>query len=69
MTIGISKLKIRGSPAGNGRAPFIRAYIAKVSREEPVMALKVFHSVLPFAVDGFVQFLNDSRALVASYSA
>jgi hypothetical protein len=50
------------SPACYRSAPFIRAYVPGVPREEPVMTFKVLHSVLTFAISGLVQFLNDLGA-------
>ena len=45
---------------GNLRSPRIGAYITCVTGEEPVVSFRVLHSVLQFAVGGFVQVFDDS---------
>ena len=53
------RVRLASSPASDGRAPFRRAHVPNMPREKPVMAFKVFHSVLPFAVFGLVQILHN----------
>ena len=43
-------------------SPFVRAHIPSVPREEPVMAFQVFDSILPFAINGFVEILHNLGA-------
>ena len=43
-------------------SPFVRAYVAGVSRKEPVVAIEVLHAVLQFAVFGLVEIFNDLSA-------
>jgi len=47
------------SAPGDFRAPLVRAYVADVLGEEPVMTFDVFDTVLPFAVFGLVKIFND----------
>ena len=47
---------------GDRRAPFLRAHIPNMAREEPGMAFKIFDSVLPFAVECLVEILQNLDA-------
>jgi len=47
------------SAPGDFRAPLVRAYVAGVLGEEPVMAFEVFDTVLPFTIFGLVKIFNN----------
>src|SRR5689334_5418717 len=43
-------------------APLVGTQVPGVPREEPVVAIEVLDSVLPFAIDGFVEILHNPGA-------
>src|SRR5215469_3761063 len=44
------------------RAPFVRAHIPRVPREKPVMAIEVLDPILPLAIFGLMQVLDNMGA-------
>lgn len=47
------------SAIGNSGSPLVWAYVPGVLREEPAMAVQVFHRILAFAINGLMKFFHD----------
>ena len=53
---------------GNGGPPLIRTHVARMPGKQPMMAREVLDSVLPFAILGLMQFLDNPGTCRSSLS-